>query len=194
MVPSTTPARWAISATRASKNGASCWCRWRSSRRTSAIPAWGARSRSCWPPAPIARASRSGPGAWWRADGGPLHRHRRADRSGQVVGGGAPGRAHGGAHGHGGMGTEPVPHSLLRGTAGSGLPDRALLPPLALSPAAGAHAADALPELHPLRLRVREEQAVRVPQPRRLRAAHLREALLAARRERAAARPRRLPP
>ena len=43
------------------------------------------------------------------------------------------------------------------------------------------------------RLRLREEQALRLPEPRRQRAADLREALRAARGERAAARPRGLP-
>ena len=90
-------------------------------------------------------------------------------------------------------GQNPFLTPFYEGTAGRRLPDRALLPPLALPAAAGAHPAHALPALHALRLRLREEQALRLPEPRRLRAAHLREALRAARGGRAAARPRGLP-
>src|SRR6185436_18101347 len=86
-----------------------------------------------------------------------------------------------------------VPAAVLRRQAGRGVPGRAVLPALALSAAAGAAAAQAVRPAHAVRLRVREEQAVRLLEPRGQRAADLREALLAALGERAAAGPGDLP-
>ena len=87
----------------------------------------------------------------------------------------------------------PFLKAFYDGTAGVVLPGRAVLPPLPLPPAAGAHPAQPLHPVHDLRLLLREEQGLRLPEPRGQRAAHLREALLPARGERAPARPRGLP-
>src|SRR4029450_5890918 len=98
-----------------------------------------------------------------------------------------------GQEGARGLVHESVPRPVLRRQPGRRVPDRALLPALALPPAAGAGAAAAVPADDARRLRVREEPALRLPQPRRQRAHDLRQALLAALGERAAARPDRVP-
>ncbi len=100
-------------------------------------------------------------------DGVPLHggrgTHRGRARRRWSKAGGAD-RRHQGARGLGG---EPVPPPVLRRQARGRLPGRALLPPLALPAAARAPPAAALHPGDALRLRLREEPALRVPEPRR---------------------------
>ena len=82
---------------------------------------------------------------------------------------------------------------VLRGQAGRRVPGPAVLPALALSPAAGAVAARPVPPDHLARLHLPQGQDLRLPQPRRQRAADLRQALRDARGAGAQARPGDLP-
>ena len=153
-------------------------------------------SRSCSPRCPdlsqvVRRRGVAGGGARCEV---PVHRGRRADRGRQDLGGGAPRERCDAQHRPRGVGVRTRSSSRST-TAPPAPPSR---PSCSSSSRATASSRSCVQrrlfeQATLCRLRLREEQAVRVPQPRRQRAAHLRQALRAARGGPAAARPRGLP-
>ena len=182
--------------TRGCTSGASCSCPWRRSRPSSCHPRLGLeRARAAARAAPTRRAVtplRPGPRAlmafhYIAVEG--------ADRRRQDRGGGAARRAARRAHRCSRSGRQN-PFLQARSTTAS--PGAAFQAELFFLLSRYRQQQELLQrqlfqQRTLVRLRLREEQALRLPEPRRQRAAHLREALLAARRERAAPRPGRVP-
>ncbi len=122
-----------------------------------------------------------------------LSRRRGTHRGRQDAAGRTAGRAARG-HRHPGRRREPVPGGFLRRAPGRGAAGAAVLPAQPPPPADAAAPGRPVPADDDLRLRLRQGQDLRLPEPRRQRAVHLPAAVRPAGEGRAAARPGRLPP